>query len=243
MSQEKVWIITGASRGIGLEVARRAIAAGERVALIARGESVLVAASELGGNAVGIQADVSNAVSVQAANDQVLEKWGRIDFVVNNAGIHRGGKVGRLPLEDWQAVINTNLTGALNVISAARPSLKEGSSIVNVGAVVGFRGFPGDAAYGASKAGLAGLTRALAIELAGKGICVNLVIPGLVLTDMTGALSDKALESMRKTVPMGRYGEPQEIAEVIEWVARSRYMTGAFVPVDGGLMSSFGIPQ
>jgi 3-oxoacyl-[acyl-carrier protein] reductase len=243
MSQEKVWIITGASRGIGLEVARRAIAAGERVALIARGESVLTAASELGENAVGIQADVSDAVSVQAANDQVLEKWGRIDFVVNNAGIHRGGKVGRLPLEDWQAVINTNLTGALNVISAARASLQEGSSIVNVGAVVGFRGFPGDVAYGASKAGLAGLTRALAIELAGKGICVNLVIPGLVLTDMTGALSDKALESMRKTVPMGRYGEPQEIAEVIEWVARSRYMTGAFVPVDGGLMSSFGIPQ
>jgi 3-oxoacyl-[acyl-carrier protein] reductase len=243
MSQEKVWIITGASRGIGLEVARRAIAAGERVALIARGESVLVAASELGESAVGIQADVSDAVSVQAANDQVLEKWGRIDFVVNNAGIHRGGKVGRLPLEDWQTVLNTNLTGALNVISAARPSLKEGSSIVNVGAVVGFRGFPGDAAYGASKAGLAGLTRALAIELAAKGICVNLVIPGLVLTDMTGALSDKALESMRKTVPMGRYGEPQEIAEVIEWVARSRYMTGAFVPVDGGLMSSFGMPQ
>ena len=83
----------------------------------------------------------------------------------------------------------------------------------------------------------------MAIELAGKGITVNLVIPGLVLTDMTGGLSDKALESMRKTVPMGRYGEPEEIAEVIEWVARSRYMTGAFVPVDGGLMSSFGVPQ
>jgi 3-oxoacyl-[acyl-carrier protein] reductase len=180
---------------------------------------------------------------VQAATEKVVARWGRIDTVVNNAGMHRGGKVGRLALEDWQAVINTNLTGALNVISAARPNLKEGSSIVNIGAVVGFRGFPGDAAYGASKAGLAGLTRALAIELAGKGITVNLVIPGLVLTDMTGGLSDKALESMRKTVPMGRYGEPEEIAEVIEWVARSRYMTGAFVPVDGGLMSSFGVPQ
>jgi 3-oxoacyl-[acyl-carrier protein] reductase len=243
MSQEKVWLVTGASRGIGFEVARRVVAAGEKVALLARGEGVLSAAKELGEGAFGIQADVSDPASVQAANDQVLAKWGRIDFVVNNAGMHRGGKVGRLPLEDWQAVINTNLTGALNVISAARPSLQHGSSIVNVGAVVGFRGFPGDAAYGASKAGLAGLTRALAIELAGKGICVNLVIPGLVLTDMTGALSEKALESMRKTVPMGRYGEPQEIAEVIEWVARSRYMTGAFVPVDGGLMSSFGVPQ
>ncbi|EAW31131.1 Dehydrogenase with different specificities [marine gamma proteobacterium HTCC2143] len=243
MAKEKVWLVTGASRGIGLEVARRVINAGERVALLARGESVLEAAKELGENALGLQADVSDPASVQAATEKVVARWGRIDTVVNNAGMHRGGKVGRLALEDWQAVINTNLTGALNVISAARPNLKEGSSIVNIGAVVGFRGFPGDAAYGASKAGLAGLTRALAIELAGKGITVNLVIPGLVLTDMTGGLSDKALESMRKTVPMGRYGEPEEIAEVIEWVARSRYMTGAFVPVDGGLMSSFGVPQ
>ena len=243
MAKEKVWLVTGASRGIGLEVARRVINAGERVALLARGESVLEAAKELGENALGLQADVSDPASVQAATEKVVARWGRIDTVVNNAGMHRGGKVGRLALEDWQAVINTNLTGALNVISAARPSLKEGSSIVNIGAVVGFRGFPGDAAYGASKAGLAGLTRALAIELAGKGITVNLVIPGLVLTDMTGGLSDKALESMRKTVPMGRYGEPEEIAEVIEWVARSRYMTGAFVPVYGGLMSSFGVPQ
>ncbi|MGK0500236.1 MAG: 3-oxoacyl-[acyl-carrier protein] reductase [Oceanicoccus sp.] len=243
MSKENVWLVTGASRGIGLEVARRVVAAGERVALLARGEAVLAVAEELGENAFAVQADVSDSISVQAAIDQVLARFGRIDSIVNNAGLHRGGKVGRLALDDWQAVINTNLTGALNVISAARSSLSEGSSIVNIGAVVGFRGFPGDAAYGASKAGLAGLTRALAIELAGKGITVNLVIPGLVLTDMTAELSDKALESMRKTVPMGRYGEPEEIAEVIEWVARSRYMTGAFVPVDGGLMSSFGVPQ
>ncbi|MFT5580339.1 MAG: 3-oxoacyl-[acyl-carrier protein] reductase, partial [Paraglaciecola psychrophila] len=118
----------------------------------------------------------------------------------------------------------------------------KGGAIVNIGAVVGFRGFPGDSAYASSKAGLAGLTRALAIELAPKSIRVNLVIPGLVLTEMTSELSDKALESMRKMIPMGRYGEPDEIAEVIEWVARSRYMTGAFVPADGGLMSSFGVP-
>jgi 3-oxoacyl-[acyl-carrier protein] reductase len=106
---------------------------------------------------------------------------------------------------------------------------------------VGFRGFPGDAAYASSKAGLAGLTRALSIELAKRGVTVNLVIPGLVLTEMTSALSEKALESMREKIPMGRYGEPEEIAEVVEWVARSRYMTGAFVPADGGLMSSFGV--
>jgi 3-oxoacyl-[acyl-carrier protein] reductase len=149
--------------------------------------------------------------------------------------------VDRLALEDWQTVIDTNLTGALNVISATSTQMESGSAIVNIGAVVGFRGFPGDAAYAASKAGIAGLTRAAAIELAPRGIGVNLVIPGLVLTEMTRALSEKALESMRRKIPMGRFGEPDEIAEVVEWVARSRYMTGAFVPADGGLMSSFGV--
>lgn len=242
MATQKVWLITGASRGIGFAAARRVVAAGDRVALLARGDSVQAAAAELGENAMAVQADVSDAASVQTAIDAVVAQWGQLDAVVNNAGLHRGGKVGRLAHEDWQAVLDTNLTGALNVISSARPHLNEGGSIVNVGAVVGFRGFPGDAAYAASKAGLSGLTRALAVELATKGITVNLVIPGLVLTEMTGGLSEAALESMRKTIPMARYGDAAEIAEVIEWVARSRYMTGAFVPVDGGLMSSFGVP-
>ncbi|MBT6125489.1 MAG: SDR family oxidoreductase [Halieaceae bacterium] len=242
MATQKVWLITGASRGIGFAAARRVVAAGDKVALLARGDSVQAAAAELGENALAVQADVADAVSVQAAVDRVVSHWGQLDVIVNNAGLHRGGKVGRLAHEDWQAVLDTNLTGALNVISSARPHLNEGGAIINVGAVVGFRGFPGDAAYAASKAGLSGLTRALAVELAGKGITVNLVIPGLVLTEMTGGLTESALESMRETIPMARYGDAAEIAEVIEWVARSRYMTGAFVPVDGGLMSSFGVP-
>jgi 3-oxoacyl-[acyl-carrier protein] reductase len=242
MKKEKVWLITGASRGIGLALAKRAEQAGDRVALLARGDAVHTVAAEIGDSAMGVQADIADAEAVEAAVQSVLGRWGQLDFVVNNAGLHRGGKVGRLAAEDWQAVLDTNLTGSLNVITSARASLQAGSAIVNVGAVVGFRGFPGDAAYAASKAGLAGLTRALAIELAAKGIRVNLVIPGLVLTEMTGGLSEKALESMCKTIPMARYGEADEIAEVIEWVARSRYMTGAFVPVDGGLLSSFGMP-
>ena len=161
--------------------------------------------------------------------------------MVNNAGAHRGGKINRLKLEDWQTVLDTNLIGAMNITAVASKNMGEGGSIVNTGAVVGFRGFPGDSAYAASKAGLAVMTRALAIELVSKGIRVNLVILGLVLTEMTEGMSDKALESMRKTIPLGRYGEPDEIAEVIEWVSRSRCMTGAFIPADGGLMSSFGI--
>ncbi|MFT4824563.1 MAG: 3-oxoacyl-[acyl-carrier protein] reductase [Halioglobus sp.] len=241
MSTQKTWLITGASRGIGLAVAKRAIAAGDRAAILARGESILTAADTLGSNAIGLRCDVADRDSVEAAVGKVVETWGHIDYLVNNAGAHRGGKINRLKLDDWQTVLNTNLTGAMNVTAVASENMGEGGSIVNTGAVVGFRGFPGDSAYAASKAGLAGMTRALAIEFAGRGIRVNLVIPGLVLTEMTEGLSDKALESMRKTIPLGRYGEPDEIAEVIEWVSRSRYMTGAFIPADGGLMSSFGI--
>jgi len=241
MSSSKVWLVTGASRGIGLAVAERALTAGDRVALLARGEDVMAIAAGLGDACMGCRADVGDREQVLQAVALVVERWGRIDIVVNNAGAHRGGKVDRLALEDWQTVIDTNLTGALNVISATSTQMESGSAIVNIGAVVGFRGFPGDAAYAASKAGIAGLTRAAAIELAPRGIGVNLVIPGLVLTEMTRALSEKALESMRRKIPMGRFGEPDEIAEVVEWVARARYMTGAFVPADGGLMSSFGV--
>ena len=234
--------MTGASRGIGRAIAERALGAGSRVAIVARGDAVEQLAAELGERCIGCRADVSDAASMEAVVDTVINAWGRVDVVVNNAGYHRGGRVERLALEDWQRVLDVNLTGALNTIRATQPHLAGGGAIVNVGAVVGFRGFPGDSAYAASKAGLAGLTRALAIELAAKGITVNLVIPGLVLTEMTSGLSEKALETMRETIPMGRYGEPAEIAEVVHWVGQARYMTGALVPVDGGLLSSFGVP-
>lgn len=241
MSSDKVWLVTGASRGIGLAVAERVLASGDRVAILARGSEIEDIASRLGESCLACRADITRRDQVDEAVSRILAQWGRIDVVVNNAGAHRGGKIDRLSAEDWQTVIDTNLTGALNVITATSAELKAGSAVVNIGAVVGFRGFPGDAAYAASKAGIAGLTRALAIELAPRGISVNLVIPGLVLTEMTGALSEKALESMRKKIPLGRFGEPDEIAEVVEWTARARYMTGAFVPADGGLMSSFGV--
>lgn len=241
MNSEKVWLITGASRGIGLAVAERVLAAGDRVAILARGAEIEDIASRLGESCMACRADITRRDQIDESVARILKKWGRIDVVVNNAGAHRGGKLHRLAPEDWQTVIDTNLTGALNVITATSAELKSGGAIVNIGAVVGFRGFPGDAAYAASKAGIAGLTRALAIELAPRGISVNLVIPGLVLTEMTGALSEKALEAMRSKIPLGRFGEPDEIAEVVEWTARARYMTGAFVPADGGLMSSFGV--
>lgn len=242
MADQKVWIVTGASRGIGRAIAERALASGDRVAVLARSESIENLAQELGESCLGCRADVCDPVSVQAAVDRVIERWGRVDVLVNNAGLHRGGRIARISPEDWDAVLATNLKGAVNVIRAADPHLQAGAAIVNVGAVVGFRGFPGDSAYAASKAGLSGLTRALSIEYAARDIRVNLVIPGLVLTEMTGGLSEKALEGMRKTIPLGRYGKAEEVAEVAVWVANSTYMTGAFIPADGGLLSSFGVP-
>ncbi len=240
--ENDVWVVTGASRGIGRAVAERLLATDARVALVARNPDVEELAATLGDRCMGCRGDVTDAQGMVRVFERVMERWGRVNVVVNNAGFHRGGRVSRLSPEDWQQVLDTNLSGALNTIKAAEPHFDGAGSIVNVGAVVGFRGFPGDSAYAASKAGLAGLTRALAIELAPRAITVNLVIPGLVLTEMTGELSEKALSAMCKTIPLGRYGEAEEIAEVINWVGRSRYMTGAFVPVDGGLMSSFGVP-
>ena len=242
MAEQKVWLITGASRGIGLATAERALASGDKVALLARGEKVQELAAKMGPDALPLQADVSDQEQIRSAVARLQEHWGRVHRIVNNAGCHRGGKVGKLSVEDWQAVLDVNLSGALNVITACNHLLEADAAIVNVGAVVGFRGFPGDVAYAASKSGLAGLTRALAIEFAARSITVNLVIPGLVLTDMTETLSPKALESMRRMIPLQRYGLATEIADVIVWVAAGpRYMTGAFIPIDGGLMSSFGI--
>ena len=241
MSGGKVWVVTGASRGIGASIARVASESGDRVALIARGESVLTLADELGADAMAVQCDVADPNSVSAAMDAVIARFGRVDTLVNNAGVHRGGKVKRLADDAWQEVLQVNLTGAMNMTRAALAHMEEGSAIINIGAVVGFRGFPGDAAYASSKAGLSGLTKALAIELAPKAITANLVIPGLVLTEMTSGLTEASLEAMNKQIPMRRFAEEREIAEVVYWVSQSRYMTGACVPVDGGLLSSFGV--
>ena len=241
MSGGKVWVVTGASRGIGAAIARVASESGDRVALMARGESVLTLAGELGPDTIGVQCDVANPEAVVAAMDSVIARFGRVDTLVNNAGVHRGGKVKRLADEAWHEVLQVNLTGAMTMTRAALAHMEAGSAIINVGAVVGFRGFPGDAAYASSKAGLAGLTKALAIELAPKDITANLVIPGLVLTEMTSGLTEASLEAMNKQIPMRRFAEEREIAEVVYWVSQSRYMTGACVPVDGGLLSSFGV--
>lgn len=228
--------MTGGSRGVGLATARAAASRGDRVAVMARHLDESELAATLGPQSLAVAADVSDPASVESAVRSVADAWGGIDVLVNNAGLHRGGKIHRLGLADWDAVIATNLSGPLHVIRSALPHMGEGASIVNVGAVVGFRGFPGDSPYAASKAGLAGLTRVLAVELAARQIRVNLVVPGLVITEMTAALDDKARERLLARIPLRRTGTAEEIAEVIWWVAGSTYMTGAVIPTDGGML-------
>lgn len=230
------WLVTGASRGIGRAIAERALAAGDKVCLVARSAGIEAEAAALGERAMGQAADVAKVEDVERCCAAMVEAWGGIDVVVNCAGLHRGGKVDALSLDDWNASLATNLSGPLGVIRAALPHMEPGSAIVNVGAVVGFRGFPGDSCYGASKAGLAGLTNVLAVELGRRGIRVNLVVPGFVMTEMTSGVSEKARASIVAKVPLGRMGEAEEIADVCFWVAGSTYMTGSTVFTDGGLM-------
>lgn len=236
--ERKVWVVTGGSRGFGRAVAERAAAAGACVAIIARGPEVETAAREIGGETIGLTADVSNRDHVAAAFAAIAERWGRVDVLVNNAGLHRGGLIEQIDEGDWSDVLATNLSGPFHTIRSALPLMEEEGSIVNVGAVVGFRGFAGDVAYGASKAGLAGMTQVLAVELARRGIRMNLVIPGFVETDMTAAVSARARARLLQRIPLGRPGTLDEIAEVICWVAEARYMTGSIVATDGGLMCS-----
>lgn len=235
-SEQRIWVVTGASRGIGLAIASLAAAKGDKVALLARGGDVADQAKQLGDYSMGLSVDVTDGAAVDQACLAVIEKWGRIDVVVNNAGLHRGGLVKNLPQDDWQAVLNTNLSGPFNVVRAALPHMEAGGAIINIGAVVGLRGFAGDAAYGASKAGLAGLTQVLAMELARKDIRCNLVIPGMISTEMTAGISPTAKAKLVKSVPLGREGTPEELAQVVWWVAGSPYMTGAIIPNDGGLL-------
>jgi NAD(P)-dependent dehydrogenase (short-subunit alcohol dehydrogenase family) len=238
-SMGRRWIITGGSRGVGLATAKLALERGDRVAVIARGLDPAAVRKDLGRNALAFKSDVTDATAVAQVASSVAATWGGVDVLVNNAGLHRGGKLEKLSLEDWHAVLSVNLTGALHCARAVLPHMDAGGAIVNVGAVVGFRGFPGDSPYGASKAGLAGLTQVLAIELARRQIRVNLVVPGWVETEMTAALTPTARERLIARIPMRRAGTEREIGDVIWWVAGSTYMTGAVIPTDGGLMSTF----
>ena len=243
----KVALVTGASRGIGRAVALRLASHGAAVVVnYASGEAAaaetLRSLESAGGRGLLFQANVADARACEAMVAATLDNFGRIDILVNNAGITRGNIIVRMKTEEWQAVLDTNLTGAFNCTKAVvRPLLRQktGGRIINIASVVGLAGGIGQANYAAAKAGLLGLTKSLARELAGRQITVNAVAPGFIATEMTAALPAALRESMLAQVPLGRAGTPEDVAEVVLFLAAAgSYITGQVVTVDGGMLMS-----
>jgi len=240
----QVAIVTGASRGIGRAVAIALAAEGAKVvvnyAKSSQAADAVVAEIEgMGSEAIALQADVAQTDQVDALFSAVLEQWGRIDILVNNAGITRDTLLIRMKLEDWQAVIDLNLTGVfLCTKAASKVMLKQRSGrIINLTSVVGEMGNAGQANYSASKAGVIGFTKAIAKELASRGITVNAVAPGFITTDMTADIKNG--EEVLKMIPLGRYGQPDEVAGLIRFLAAdaaAAYITGQVINVDGGMV-------
>ena len=242
---EKVAIVTGGSRGIGRAIALQLSSVGAKVVInyassSGAAEEVVAQISSSGGEAIAVQADVSKADQIDALFSTVMAKWGRVDILVNNAGITRDTLLLRMKPEDWQAVIDTNLTGVfLCTRLASKIMLKQKSGrIVNITSVAGQMGNPGQANYSAAKAGVIGFTKTVAKELSSRGITVNAVAPGFIATDMT---NDLKAEGILQFIPLGRYGQPEEVAGMVRFLASdpaAAYITGQTFNVDGGMVMS-----
>jgi 3-oxoacyl-[acyl-carrier protein] reductase len=238
----RISLVTGASRGIGRAIARALALEGATVFVGARDETKLAEVAreiaDQGGKAVAVALDVADRASVDAALQKVLEAQGRLDHLVNNAGITRDNLLLRMKKEEWDQVIATNLTGTYLCTQAVlKPMLKQRSGrIVNVTSVVGLTGNAGQANYAASKAGIIGFTKAVAREVASRSITVNAVAPGFIDTDMTAAMTDKARESLASSIPLGRVGRPEDIASAVAFLVSdaAAYITGQVLGVDGG---------
>jgi 3-oxoacyl-[acyl-carrier protein] reductase len=241
--KDKVALVTGASQGIGRDTALTLAQAGAKVAVAARNEEKLAALvaeiAAAGGQALAVKMDVAEAEQVKAGFKQVLEKFGRLDILVNNAAITRDGLALRMKLEDWDAVLRTNLTGAhLCIQQALGPMLKaRAGRIINIASVVAQSGNAGQANYVASKAGLIGLTKAIAMEIASRNITVNAIAPGFIVTAMTDILPDKVKEELKARIPLGRMGTPRDVTAAIVFLASDEagYITGHVLDVNGGM--------
>jgi 3-oxoacyl-[acyl-carrier protein] reductase len=238
----QVALVTGGSRGIGLAIARELADAGAKVAVVARDETrAQQAADSLPGEGHrGYSADVADAAQVAELVKRVEEEMGSLDVLVNNAGVTRDNVLMRLKDEDWSDVLDTNLKGAFNTIRAASRGMmkRRAGRIINISSVVGLMGNKGQANYAASKAGLIGLTKSVAKELASRGILVNAVAPGYIETDMTAELPEAAREMLMAQIALGRLGTPEDIAPVVRFLAGpgAAYMTGQVLVVDGGMV-------
>ena len=238
----RVAIVTGASRGIGRAIARHLALQGAHVMAAARGDNARGVAEEIaaaGGRAEAVSLDVTGVGAAAEIVATTLQRHGRIDILVNNAGITRDQLMLRMKREDWDAVLATNLTGAFALTQAVlKPMIRQrGGRIVCISSVVGQSGNAGQANYAASKAGLIGFAKAVALEVASRGITVNVVAPGLVETDMTRAMTESAREEWASKIPLRRLGTPDDIASAVCFLAsdEASYITGQVLAVNGGM--------
>jgi len=244
--EKKVCLVTGASRGIGKAIA---IALGKQgnkvvinyVASKEPAEKVAQDVRDAGGEAICVQANCAVREDIERMFQETIDAYGGVDVVVNNAGITRDGLMMRMKPEQWQEVIDTNLTGVFYSTQLACKAMgkKRKGRIVNIASVVGITGNAGQANYSAAKAGVIGLTKTVAREYAGRNITCNAVAPGFIASDMTAELSDKVEEQILKTIPLGRYGQPEEVAGLVSFLAldpAAAYITGQVVTIDGGMV-------
>ena len=238
-------IVTGAGRGIGHAIAVRLASEGARVACVSRSEeNAKRTADELNASrsdsAKAYAVDVADRAAVQKVGAQILEEFGQIDILVNNAGVTRDALAMRMSIEDWDIVINTNLRGAFNFTQAILRSMvkRRSGRIINISSVIGLIGNAGQTNYAASKAGLIGLTKSLARELASRNITVNAVAPGFITTNMTAGLSDEIKNTIQSKIPLGKTGAPEDIANAVAFLAsvEASYITGQVLCVDGGIV-------
>ncbi len=241
----QVAIITGAGRGIGHAIALQLASEGARVAVVSRTElNALKTADEINAKHAGMAqayaVDVANHAAVKELTEKIVADFSRIDVLVNNAGLTRDGLSMRMSEDDWDIVLNTNLKGAFNFIQAVQRTMlrQKSGRIINIASVAGLMGNAGQANYVASKAGLIGLTKTIAREMASRGITVNAVAPGFISTDMTDVLPENIKTSVVAQIPLGSFGQPADIAAAVAFLAstEAKYITGQCLTVDGGMV-------